>query len=131
MESAIVGYIYILSSFVSFTFMLGMVVLFIPQLYYRVERFLMSEKLVSLLLIFTAILDVITIYLLNGVRRLSLSRDSLLDKVFITSVMIIFGIGIVYSVKKVHPEGYKKCKYFVCTFLLLVVLKSLEFMFLL
>ena len=45
--------------------------------------------------------------------------------------MIIFGIGAVYSAKKVHPEGYKKCKYFVCTFLLLVVLKAIEFMFLL
>jgi len=111
--------------------MYGIISLFIPKLYYNIERFLMSEKLVSLLLLVIAILDIVTIYLLNSVRKLSLSGDSLLDKVFMTSVIIIFGIGVVYSAEKVHPEGYKKCKYFVCTFLLLVVLKAIEFMFLL
>lgn len=130
MESAIVG-LSILSSLVTFIFICGMISLFIPKLYYNIERFLMSEKLVNLLLLVIATLDIITIYLLNSVRKLSLSEDSLLDKVFIISVMIIFGIGVVYSAKKVHPEGYKKCKYFVCTFLLLVVLKAIEFMFLL
>lgn len=130
MESAILS-LSILSSLVSFIFMCGMVSLFIPKLYYNTERFLMSKKIVNLLLLVIATLDIITIYLLNSVRKLSLSRDSLLDKVFIISVMIIFGIGVVYSAKKVHPEGYKKCKYFICTFLLLVVLKAIEFMFLL
>lgn len=130
MESAIVG-LSILSSLVYFIFMYGIISLFIPKLYYNIERFLMSEKLVSLLLLVIAILDIVTIYLLNSVRKLSLSGDSLLDKVFMTSVIIIFGIGVVYSAEKVHPEGYKKCKYFVCTFLLLVVLKAIEFMFLL
>jgi hypothetical protein len=91
----------------------------------------MSEKLVSLFLLFIAILDIVTIYLLHNIRELSLSGDSLLDKVFIISVMIIFGIGVVYSAEKVHPKGYKKCKYFICAFLLLVVLKSINFIFLL
>ena len=130
MESVIVG-LSILSSLVSFIFMYGMISLFIPNLCYSVERFLMSKKLVSLLLIFIVALDVVTVYLLNSVRKLSLSGDSLLGKIFMASVIIIFGIGVVYSAEKVHPEGYKKCKYFICTFLILVVLKSIEFMFLL
>lgn len=130
MESAILS-LSILSSLIFFILMFGMVSLFIPKLYYNTERFLMSEKIVSLLLLVIAILDIVTIYLLNSVRKLSLSGDSLLGKVFIDSVIIIFGIGVVYSVEKVHPEGYKKCKYFISTFLLLVVLKAIEFMFLL
>ena len=130
MESAIVG-LSILSSLVSFIFMYGMISLFIPNLCYSVERFLISEKLVNLFLLVIATLDIVTIYLLNSIRELSLSGDSLLDKVFIISVMIIFGIGVVYSAEKVHPEGNKRCKYFVYTFLLLVVLKAIEFMFLL
>ena len=130
MESTIVG-LSILSSLVTFIFICGMVSLFIPKLYYNTERFLMSDKTVNLFLLVIATLDIVTIYLLNSVRKLSLSGDSLLDKVFIISVMIIFGIGVVYSVEKVHPEGYKKCKYFIYTFLLLVVLKSIEFMLLL
>lgn len=130
MESVII-ILSILSSLVTFIFICGMISLFIPKLYYNIERFLMSEKIVNLLLLVIVTLDIITIYLLNSVRKLSLSRDSLLDKVFIISVMIIFGIGVVYSAKKVHPEGYKKCKYFISTFLLLVVLKAIEFMFLL
>lgn len=130
MESAIVG-LSILSSLVTFIFICGMVSLFIPKLYYDTERFLMSDKTVNLFLLVIATLDIVTIYLLNSVKELSLSGDSLLDKVFIISVMIIFGIGVVYSAKKVHPEGYKKCKYFISTFLLLVVLKAIEFIFLL
>jgi hypothetical protein len=130
MESAIVG-LSILSSLIFFILMFGMVSLFIPNLYYNTERFLMSKKIVNLFLLVIAILDIVTIYLLNSVRKLSLSGDSLLDKVFITSVIIIFGIGVTYSAEKVHPEGYKKCKYFVCTFILLVVLKAIEFIFLL
>lgn len=112
MESAILR-LSILSSLVSFIFMYGMISLFIPKLYYNTERFLLSKKLVSLLLLVITTLDVVTIYLLNNIRELYLSRDSLLDKVFIISVMIIFGIGVVISVKKVHPEGYKRCKYFI------------------
>lgn len=130
MESAIVG-LSILSSLVSFIFMYGMISLFIPKLYYNTERFLMSDKTVNLFLLVIAILDIVTIYLLNSIRKLSLSGDSLLGKFFIISVMIIFGIGIVIAIEKVHPEGYKKCKYFISTFLLLVVLKSIEFMLLL
>lgn len=130
MESIIVG-LSILSSLVTFIFICGMVSLFIPKLYYNTERFLMSDKTVNLFLLVIATLDIVTIYLLNSIRELSLSGDSLLDKVFIILVMIIFGIGVVYSAEKVHPEGYKKCKYFISTFLLLVVLKAIEFIFLL